>query len=668
MEGEGSDRVPFNAKHQPPQGGKKTTSGGRVMHRRAAGPADSAERPVDTIEKQVPAAKTAPAGSQARQTRPLPPATPGGGVAVRRPPRPSGLSRLAAGLGQLLYTLGFSGEYVIRRICRVIKEAGILIGQLLGFLLVQLARGIVAVVRGFGRWLIAPFTRFNRRMRQLRRLREREHRRAKAAGQTPAGNAYAGAGARHALALLGHIAVYVLPLAAFVALGITIYTVMNMQYALAVEVNGQVLGHVADKSVVENAKSLLRGRIRLAADQELSDWQFNPDYSIGRALQFTTAQQLVNEILLNSTEADLNLVQATGLYIDGELYAVTTEGEQLAAYLQNKLNSANALAQTDAEVSFVKDVVCQPGDEDVFLGSTVVPYDTLLQRLEAVADPEETYRANGEESLSTIAYNHALTLETLQNRNPDYAEMPDDFVPEAGTVFLIEREEPFLQVQTSIRVRSTETIPYKTVEQETDKRQKGRRQTVQKGADGLQEVWDDLYYVDGELERSVRVDSMTLVLTPATPEIIEVGTYDFATANITGDYNEVYMFPAPTSTWSYRGFGSHRGLDLNGPIGIPIVASNAGVVIYAGDHYSWGLNIVIEHPDGIKTRYAHCSAMYVNVGDVVKQGDVIAAMGSTGNSSGSHLHFEVLVNDVPVDPMNYVTLPEGHDASRWYRG
>lgn len=576
-------------------------------------------------------------------------------------------SRPVKGLGHLLYTLGFSGEYICIKIWRVLREAGTLAAQLLVWLFSRLGQGIVRVLRGVLHDIAYPFTRYRRRRRQLRRLRERERRRSRQQGSAP-GISYTGAGLKHRVSFLVGVVVSVLPVVALAALAFTVYNVLGVQYALAVEVDGEVLGYVADKSVVENAKTLLRDRIRLAEDQKLSDWQFNPDYTLSRAVSFTTSQQLVNAILLHSTDDRSNLVSATGIYINDHLFAVTDEGEAVKQYLDEKLESYRDPAHPEAEVSFVDQVVCELNPDDVFLASAMQNAESLVAELERVVSDEVTYQAQAGDTLARIAYRNGLTLDTLLARNPKYAEEESDFEPRVGTQFLIERAQPFLQVQASVRVSSVESIPYRVIEQETDRRQVGRRDVVQEGAAGSQMVWDDLYYIDGELARSVRVDEMTQVIEAAVNEIVEVGTFDFNTAVITGEYNDVFMFPVPDSEWSYRGKApGHRGVDLNGDFGIPIYASNAGVVSYSGYHWSWGNNIVIDHPNGIQTRYAHCTELLVDVGEVVMQGDLIATLGSTGVSTGPHLHFEVMVDGVEQDPMNYVTFPEGYRAS-WYRG
>ena len=99
---------------------------------------------------------------------------------------------------------------------------------------------------------------------------------------------------------------------------------------------------------------------------------------------------------------------------------------------------------------------------------------------------------------------------------------------------------------------------------------------------------------------------------------------------------------------------SHTGLDISAPSGTAIKAAAGGTVTFSGYKGSYGNMLVISHGNGVQTYYAHCSKLYVGTGTQVSQGQTIAAVGSTGNSTGPHLHLEVRVNGVAYNPQNYV--------------
>jgi len=124
------------------------------------------------------------------------------------------------------------------------------------------------------------------------------------------------------------------------------------------------------------------------------------------------------------------------------------------------------------------------------------------------------------------------------------------------------------------------------------------------------------------------------------------------------------------SIWPVRGFvtsgfgrrraplaGStamHTGLDISNRVGTPVRAPARGAVTFAAADGAYGISITVDHGNGMATRYAHLNKALVKVGDYVQRGDVIGELGNTGRSTGPHLHYEVLLNGTPVDPMRYI--------------
>jgi murein DD-endopeptidase MepM/ murein hydrolase activator NlpD len=110
-----------------------------------------------------------------------------------------------------------------------------------------------------------------------------------------------------------------------------------------------------------------------------------------------------------------------------------------------------------------------------------------------------------------------------------------------------------------------------------------------------------------------------------------------------------------TSPFGMRWGRMHDGIDIGAPSGTPIHAAAAGTVIYAGWMEGYGNLVVLDHGNGLSTAYAHQSSIAVGYGQTVTQGQVIGYVGSTGHSTGPHLHFEVRVNGSPVDPLGYLS-------------
>ena len=127
----------------------------------------------------------------------------------------------------------------------------------------------------------------------------------------------------------------------------------------------------------------------------------------------------------------------------------------------------------------------------------------------------------------------------------------------------------------------------------------------------------------------------------------------------------VLAWPTPSTSYITSPFGYrthpisgtykfHTGIDIGASRNSAIIAANDGKVILSGWNGGYGKCIVVDHGGGITTLYAHCNSLYVGVGAYVSRGQTIAAVGSTGNSTGPHLHFEVRVNGSYKNPLNYV--------------
>ena len=126
--------------------------------------------------------------------------------------------------------------------------------------------------------------------------------------------------------------------------------------------------------------------------------------------------------------------------------------------------------------------------------------------------------------------------------------------------------------------------------------------------------------------------------------------------------NGIYLAVIPVTGRITSRFGAvesirdhtHKGIDIAATRGTPILAAASGTVTFAGWSSGYGYLVKIDHGSGVETYYGHCSKLYVSAGDTVEAGDKIAAVGSTGNSTGNHLHFEIRLNGEQVNPQKYV--------------
>ena len=138
------------------------------------------------------------------------------------------------------------------------------------------------------------------------------------------------------------------------------------------------------------------------------------------------------------------------------------------------------------------------------------------------------------------------------------------------------------------------------------------------------------------------------VMVVSEPAVIERGTI------IPPTYIKPINGGRKSSNYGWRWGRLHKGVDWAVPVGTTVFASSAGTVIRADYNGAYGNCVLISHPDGRMTRYAHCSKLLVSVGQYVEQGETIALSGNTGRSTGPHLHFEIIINGSAVDPLKYI--------------
>lgn len=172
---------------------------------------------------------------------------------------------------------------------------------------------------------------------------------------------------------------------------------------------------------------------------------------------------------------------------------------------------------------------------------------------------------------------------------------------------------------------------------------------------------------DTELKKFTSVETCVSKLYEAQPKVTYVASntnyaQSVSGGNVTGSSSKKVNLGVAlikplsgiiTTRFGSRGYG-HRGLDVAAPSGTPIKAAAAGTVTTAGWNNSYGYMLIVSHGNGVQTVYAHCSQLIAKNGQSVAQGQVIGKVGSTGNSTGPHLHFEIRVNGVLQDPQNYI--------------
>lgn len=209
-----------------------------------------------------------------------------------------------------------------------------------------------------------------------------------------------------------------------------------------------------------------------------------------------------------------------------------------------------------------------------------------------------------------------------------------------------------LDIETSGETRETASISFSTVINWSDSLMKGQTQTKSKGENGSKIVQKQVTMING-IKTGEKVIKETIVEKPKDAVVIK-GTKTDAKDAISATAMAVPSRGAITSAFGQRWGRMHEGMDIAGKTGDPIYSALEGKVIYAGWESGYGLVIKLSHSGNIQTIYGHCSSIGVKIGQNIKKGEVIGKVGSTGNSTGPHLHFEVRINGKPENPAKYI--------------
>ena len=385
--------------------------------------------------------------------------------------------------------------------------------------------------------------------------------------------------------------------------------------------------------------------------QTLSD----TDYSIDSAkLEVRTG--IVPRKELESTDAlEENLTQQLGLvdyayvlYVEGESVAATTFPgaiEQLLEQLKK-----GYITDSTVDCYFVENVEVKQEYVDQ---SLIMNLGYIAEKLNATKAGEVTYTVKSGDVWSLIAEENGMTNEELLALNPGY----DISVLHTGDVLTISRAVPYLTVVNVERQSYLQDVAYSVEYVDDPDMYQGDYEVLSKGVYGKADVTANVTVINGtETAREV-VSSVTLKEPVAERQAR--GTKERPTWFPTGSfrwpcYGVITSYFGGRNTGISGASSYHEAIDIANSYGTPIYAADGGTVIYSGWNGGLGYCVKIDHGNGFITWYGHNSDLYVSVGDHVYKGQTIAAMGSTGISSGSHCDFRIQRNGTMVDPLNYL--------------
>lgn len=323
--------------------------------------------------------------------------------------------------------------------------------------------------------------------------------------------------------------------------------------------------------------------------------------------------------------------------------------EKLKAFEQSKNATENQSNQPLKENDKrIKDVFLSEdisGKETKVNPAEILTPDEAVQFIKTGSIEKQVYVVKEGDVLGKIAKEHGLTTKELLALNPG---LTVDSLLQIGQEINVTVEKPLINVQVVYETLNTETINFEKVVEKDSSMYKGDKKVIQEGSPGKKEVSYLVTEVNGKVTKKEVTNEKILV--EPVKHIEKVGTKVISSRG-TGKFiwptNGGYISSTMGSRWgSY-----HRGIDIARPSNYNIKASDNGVVTFAGWDGTYGNKIVINHKNGYTTLYAHLSEIKVSVGQVVPQGSVIGIMGTTGNSTGIHLHFEVSKNGSLINPL-----------------
>ena len=385
------------------------------------------------------------------------------------------------------------------------------------------------------------------------------------------------------------------------------------------------------------------------------------DVTVDQLLQLNpevSKSMLVGETLMippaDSSDAADKQTTSDSVSAEAEKSSETsTASTEQPEQIQTEKAAEEPLSANNEIISFVQSIRVERG---LYPVSSVESLQSINVKLDSVVEGEQTYTIQQGDSPSLVADKVGIPTQTLINLNPEVTQSML-----VGDVLVISHEQPFLQTKTVKTVTEEKEIAFTTETELDHNKASGYEKVVQEGKNGLEEIVSEVTYIDGyETERTVI--SKTTLQEPVTAKIV-VGSltssqYNFSGSGTASTESNVggYIWPVnggyiSCPIWGYSG---HTGTDIAAPAGTTIWASKGGTVAYAGWSNGYGYNVLINHGDGTKTRYAHCSSLAVYTGQQVSQGQVVGYVGQTGWASGNHCHFEIISNGTFLDARNYI--------------
>ncbi|WP_338787908.1 M23 family metallopeptidase [Metabacillus sp. FJAT-53654] len=420
-------------------------------------------------------------------------------------------------------------------------------------------------------------------------------------------------------------------------------------------VDNEVLIDDLSKKKLEEQKATYKNLNLTVEDIEIIPEQmFRPVFNNNETL-LNLDKEL--DVVVESTELMINDQSVANFNSKADAESVLTE-YKLQYVTKDVLNDIEARQATNLPLDSLKEgqsrILDVTFSEKVSLETKKVSPDKVLTVDQGVillkkgTLEEKKYMIQENDVLGSIASKHNLTLEQLLDLNPG---LKKDTVIKPGEELTVTVLKPYVKVSEKQEMLKKESISFETEVKEDSSLPKGEQKITQKGVDGERLV---KYVIHKENSSEVKRETASEeILKEPVKEIILKGTKIIPSRG-TGSLAWPAVGGYISSGLGQRWGKLHKGIDIARPSDRTIKAADNGTVESAGFNGGYGNKVVINHNNGLKTIYAHLDSISVSVGQVVSQGQKIGVMGTTGHSTGVHLHFEVYDNGNLKNPMDYL--------------
>lgn len=352
--------------------------------------------------------------------------------------------------------------------------------------------------------------------------------------------------------------------------------------------------------------------------------------------------------------------KAVGIVKDQETANAVLEGvknhylpqaEEAELSTASKLTRTAASSSSTAKAKASEQVKSVEISEEVSIVPVKVDPNKVMDVEEAVKTLTEgkeaplLYTVQEGDTISGIAQRYQITQQEIYNNNPDVKEL----TLKIGDTLKLTVPQPDVTVVTVEQVTEQVVTEPEVIVRENDQLAAGKSKVVRAGQTGLKEMQ---YRVTKENGVVVKEEWLgQTVIKESLAEVVYRGT------KVVGEGTGTFSWPVSgatiSSSFGERWSRAHKGMDLVSS-NRTIKASDAGTVIFAGVKSGYGNLVIVDHRNGYQTYYGHLKSISVSSGQRLEQGAKIGVMGSTGRSTGTHLHFEIRKNGTAVNPMKYL--------------